>query len=268
MSLSSIYLSMKELLADNLNIKGVTANKNEGLTTLINKVLSITAGLDKLYYIIEDKYDVFINNQIDMWDGLKFKIEDGANGTSTYETFLTDNNKPACKRTVIGWSNHEIVDVSNHLNDIDISNGFYIQTDFYTQDGFEQPGLYVASGNEFYQIFMDSNGSYHNWGHDKIHYIKVGLNKFIDDNYESIDDFEIIRLNDIHRMKITFIADYIIFELKTLSFDFIEEGTYSYVLKTNNFIPTQLGLVFGLFGSYDGAGNVIVFNNVEVGQLG
>ena len=58
MSLSSTYLSVKELLANNLTSKGVNANKNEGLTTLANKILYISS-FDNFNYEKDSKVTIF-----------------------------------------------------------------------------------------------------------------------------------------------------------------------------------------------------------------
>lgn len=58
MSLSSTYLSVKRLLADNLSTKGVDAHSTDGLTTLSNKVLDIKTSnlfaLDRTHSIPDD----------------------------------------------------------------------------------------------------------------------------------------------------------------------------------------------------------------------
>ena len=55
MSLSSTYLSIKELLADNLNAKGVDASSTNGLTTLSNKVLDIKTNQ---FFILDSDADL------------------------------------------------------------------------------------------------------------------------------------------------------------------------------------------------------------------
>ena len=47
MSLSSTYLNVKNLIATNLTSKGVSASKNDGLTTLANAILDIKQGSDQ-----------------------------------------------------------------------------------------------------------------------------------------------------------------------------------------------------------------------------
>lgn len=64
MSLISTYQSIKTLLANKLTSKGVTANSNEGLTTLINKIDNIQANGIIIWgnkEIIQSTDDVDIN---------------------------------------------------------------------------------------------------------------------------------------------------------------------------------------------------------------
>lgn len=56
MTFANTYLSRKQLLADNLNTKGVTGySSSNGLTTLINAVLEIEGGATKILKLFSDK---------------------------------------------------------------------------------------------------------------------------------------------------------------------------------------------------------------------
>lgn len=55
MTFSQTYLSVKNLIAQNLQTKGVEAQGSEGLTTLAGKILEIESGPEKILKLISDK---------------------------------------------------------------------------------------------------------------------------------------------------------------------------------------------------------------------
>lgn len=271
MSLSSTYLSVKELLANNLTTKGVSASTSEGLTTLSNKVLSIpTNTTTKIKYTATDLYSPSSSFQASDWQSLSVYVDDGSTGTSSYTEIQMPNGESAIQWSVSGWSRHEILDIGRVYEAIDLKQPFFIQADFYIQDGFENPGIFVTNdkNDQFYQIFMcDNGGFYTGYGNDRIHKIVVGKNKYIVPDRMNAEDSEIINIYAIHRMKIIFIDNKLIFEFKALNDSFEECESYSYTMNIDNFVPTQAGIELGYKGSYDGGGNITVFNNVKLSQI-
>lgn len=268
MSLSSTYLNVKNLIATNLTSKGVSASRNDGLTTLANKILLISPSR-KLFYKITDEYDLFSALPLSFWGDSEERIDDAANGRSSFENYSTAEIGSAIRRTVTGWSYHSIVNIIDHIEDIDMSQPFMLETDFYMQDGFESPGLFIGDSTSFYQIFMWDNGGYREgYGSDRTHKICVGKgNRIVGEASDDAEDSEIITISNIHRLRIIFKNNKLIFELRGLASDFSEQLVYSYNMDVDGFTPTQLGLVFGYLGSLDRGGNVIVFNNVKVYQI-
>lgn len=269
MSLSSTYLNVKNLIATNLTSKGVSASKNDGLTTLANKILLISSSR-KLFYKITNEYDLFSALPLNFWGNSEERMEDAANGTSSFENYSTAEIGNAIRRTVTGWSYHSIVNIIDHIEDIDMSQPFMLETDFYMQDGFETPGLFIGDSTSFYQIFMwDNGGFYEGYGSDRTHKICVRNDNRIvgEEALNNAEDSETITISNIHRLRIIFKNNKLTFELRGLASDFSEQLVYSYNMDANGFTPTKLGLVFGYLGSLDHGGNVIVFNNVKVYQI-
>ena len=270
MSLSSTYLNVKNLIATNLTSKGVSASKNDGLTTLANKILLISSSR-KLFYKITDEYDMLSALPLIFWKDSEEHIDDSANGTVSFENYSTADIDNAIRRTVTGWSNHSIVNIIDYIEDIDISQPFMLEADFYMQDGFEWPGLFIEDSTNFYQIYMwNDGGFYEGYGSDRTHRICVSKNKQYANRTWDVgetEDSEIINILDIHRLRIIFKNDKLTFELRGLASDFSEQLVYSYNMDVDGFTPTQLGLVFGYLGASDRGGNVIVFNNVKVYQI-
>lgn len=268
-TLNGSLQELGETLAENLVEKGVNASASDGLTTLANKILLISSSSTrKLFYKITDNYDLFSAIPLNFWGDSEERIEDAANGTVSYENYSTADIGNAIRRTITGWSNHSIVNITDYIEDIDMSQPFMFETDFYMQDGFERPGLFIEDSTNFYQIFMwDDGGFYNGYGSDRTHKICVGKNKYFSDRQWDIEDSEIINILDIHRLRIIFKNDKLTFELRGLASDFSERLVYSYDMDVTNFNPTRLGLVFGYWGSQDNGGNVTVFNNVKVYQI-
>lgn len=267
-TLNGSLQELGETLAENLVEKGVSASASDGLTTLANKILLVSPSR-KLFYKITNEYDLFSALPLNFWKDSEEHINDSAAGTTSFENYSTAESGNAIRRTITGWSNHSIVNIIDHIEDIDISQPFMLETDFYMQDGFEVPGLFIGDSTNFYQISMWSDGGYHErYGNDRTHKICVGKNRYIADNRWDFEDSEIITIFDIHRLRIIFKNNKLTFELRGLASDFTEHLVYSYDMDVDGFTPTQLGLVFGVFGSLDGGGNVIVFNNVKVYQIG
>ena len=83
MSLSQTYLSVKQLLADNITHKGVLANKNDGLTTLANKVSQISSNM-KMMCRLNETIDFLSIIQINEYSALETKMSDSSDGNVTY----------------------------------------------------------------------------------------------------------------------------------------------------------------------------------------
>lgn len=286
MSLSSTYLSVKELLANNLTSKGVNANKNEGLTTLANKVLDISDSSNLNYeqdsktiiigtsddveasYSIEDFYDIEEHIDDSAWSGL---------GGISYSIITLSNGQKAIKRTSDGWSRHGIINVSYGTDGlIPSQSSFYIEATFHTQDGFEMPGLFIADttipdNEKFYQIYMTNNGGYHDGfaetgDNARTRWIQVNSDKYIT-NVQNPIDSQIINKYYTHTFRIFYLSNMLIFEFFGKNQNGEEESRYIYQLPVSNFTPTELGLVLGMYGSRDNGGYNIVFNNVNIVEL-
>lgn len=273
MSLSQTYLSVKQLLADNITHKGVLANKNDGLTTLANKVSQISSNM-KMMCRLNETIDFLSIIQINEYSVLETKISDSSDGNVTY-TNVTINNEVYVKRSVNGWSNHGIIDLNTVIEndnslDIDISSDiFSIEADFLMQDGFECPGLFIADDNSnlFYQMCMQHNGGYFDGYDDRTHWILITNTPLLTQPPSSnILNMEEINISYIHQMKLFFLEDAIFFELLTKdSNDNILER-YNYTLSIANFSPTRVGLNVGYLGSKDRGGNNLAFNNLVIRQ--
>lgn len=269
-TLNGSLQELGETLAENLVEKGVNASASDGLTTLANKILLLSPSR-KLFYKITNEYDLFSALPLNFWKDSEEHIDDSATGTSSFENYSTADIDNAIRRTVTGWSNHSIVNIIDHIEDIDISQPFMLEADFYMQDGFERPGLFIEDSTNFYQIYMWNDGGFsERYGSDRTHRICVTKNKqyaIRTWNAGDVEDSEIINILDIHRLRIIFKNDKLTFELRGLASDFSEHLVYSYDMDVTNFNPTRLGLVFGYLGSIDGGGYVTVFNNVKVYQI-
>lgn len=282
MSLSSTYLSVKELLANNLTSKGVNANKNEGLTTLANKILDIS-DFDNLNYEKDSKATIFGTSDdieavysIEDITDIEEYINDAANGTPVYSLETLSNGQQAIKRTTNGWSRHSILRFSDILSYLsNQQSSFYIEGNFYTQDGFETPGLFISdetnpNDEKFYQIYMFHNGGYYE-GFDetganaRTRWIKIGSEKNIL-NTQGIYS-QVIKKHYMHTFRIFYLQDTLILEFYGQNQNFEQESRCIYQIPISNFTPTSAGLVLGYLGSKDRKGNNIVFNNVNVVEL-
>lgn len=269
MSLSSTYLSVKTLLANNISTKGVDASASDGLTTLANKVFLIDREQKKHYNTdLNNSIDVFSEISLSDIPNISTAISDGSTGSPTYETYIFANNQSTILRTVNGWSKHELLNVTNYISSIDLSKPFVFETDYYIQDGGEQAGLYIKNNDDFYQIHMSNDGGYFQGWDDVTYQICVGKNEFIATNLWDLEDSSVIDIHNVHRMKIVYLgSDALLFEFYGKTFDFDDEEVYTYVLKTTEFVPTEIGLVMGYLGNRDRGGYRIAFNNINVRQL-
>jgi hypothetical protein len=103
MSLAQTYLSVKELLANNITAKGVNASSTDGLTTLSNKVLDIKTNqfftLDSDADLDTDT-DYVLDETIPRPQNPTRKI-----AVSIFEKFVENiKNKPDSERNVIDYA--------------------------------------------------------------------------------------------------------------------------------------------------------------------
>lgn len=167
MSLKETYQSRKQLIADNLQAKGVSASKNEGLTTLINKIndinvdsikINLTGNLESenvltgetliltakltpastgktvgLYY-----NDELVSNMTDVGNGnyeLSISLNDIYLGYSVFEARIGDNKSNIVEYHVRKATNIEITEIIGLRYNEDNPDGFVYDGDEITVKG-------------------------------------------------------------------------------------------------------------------------------------